>query len=88
MWHASVSSLEMRMSAATLQAEAFRALGGVGDPRAGEWEEWTGRAFHLRRRLNKTEEELVGPAVDIRGTDELDARLRRVRHLLPDGWKE
>jgi hypothetical protein len=57
---------------------AIRALTGVGNPAAGEWSESNVRAFHLRRRLTPAEEELVGPAVDIRGTGEARARVDRV----------
>jgi len=33
-----------------LRATAEAALAGVGDATVGEWREWTGRAYHLRRR--------------------------------------
>ena len=44
-------------------------------------------AFHVRRRLSDSEQRPVGPAVDIRGSDE--ARMRAARlgpllHLAPD----
>ena len=61
-----------------LAAEAYRQLNGVGDPTLGEWQEWTGRAFHLRRRLNAREARQVGPVVDVRGTPEA---LRRAAGL-------
>jgi len=65
------------------------ALTGVGDANLGEWVEWTGRAFHLRRRLSAAEAPLVGPVLDIRGdTAEVERRLRPVCHLLPAGWTE
>lgn len=67
---------------------ALESLVGVGDAEAGEWEEWTGRAFHVRRRLSPDEQELVGAVIDIRGTPEVDKRLAPVRHLLPAGWSE
>ena len=71
-----------------LRTRALDALSGVGDASRGEWEEWTGYAYHVRRRLSLREERAVGPAIDIRGTTEADARLRRVRQWLPDGYEE
>lgn len=56
-----------------------RVLRGVGSAARGEWHEYTGYSYHLRRRLSAEEERRVGPAVDIRGTDE--ARRRRARLL-------
>lgn len=61
----------------TLKAIAIEALQGVGDASLGEWQEWSGRAYHIRRRLTEQEELLVGPAVDIRGTDEALERARK-----------
>lgn len=55
---------------AILEAEAERQLAGRGDPALGEWREWSGRVFHLRRRLSVAEWAHVGPAVDIRGSAE------------------
>lgn len=40
----------------------------------GEWREWTGAAFHIRRRLTATEQGRVGPVVDIRRTSEAKRR--------------
>jgi len=48
----------------------------------GEWREWTGRAFHLRRRLNLREQRHVGPVVDIRRTPEALQRAQRLGPLL------
>lgn len=70
-----------------LQAQAYAELEGVGDESLGYWEEWA-RAFHLRRRLSASEQERVGPAVDIRGTPEVSVRLYAVRKWLPQGWTE
>lgn len=39
-------------------------------------------AFHVRRRLSVAEERAVGPAVDIRGTDEARARAAALGGLL------
>lgn len=62
----------------TMRQFAFLALIGVGDASRGEWEEWTGRAYHVRRRLSAAEQASVGDAVDIRGTAEAVKRLHRV----------
>lgn len=35
------------------------ALAGVGSVDSGQWEDWTGRAFHIRRRLSEAEQRLV-----------------------------
>ena len=72
----------------TLRRIALGALRGVGDVSRGEWEEWTGRAYHVRRRLSAHEQQSVGNVVDIRGTPEAALRLAAVRHLLPAGWTE
>jgi len=71
-----------------LRETAFKALDGVGSALHGQWEEWTGRAFHLRRRLRPEEEEITGPVLDVRGTIEAHRRLVPVAHLLPRGWEE
>ena len=60
-----------------LERETEHQLAGLGDPRAGEWRERGERAFHIRRRLSDREMILVGPAVDIRGSEE--ARIRAIR---------
>ena len=64
----------------------MKALEGIGDATLGEYHEWSGRAYHLRRRLSVDEAALIGPVVDVRGTPEAELRLRPVRHLLPAGW--
>lgn len=87
MWHASTASNPMlNLSKDQLRVEALNALEGVGDPHH-QWEQWTGRAFHVRRRLTPEEQEFVGPAIDIRGTDEYARRLAACTWL-PPGWTE
>lgn len=71
-----------------LRERAFRALEGVGSPGLGEWEEYTGKAFHLRRRLTLEEAEPIGPAVDVRGTPEQMRRFEAMRLVLPPGMAE
>lgn len=55
---------------AVLEREAERQLAGVGDATLGEWREWSGKAFHLRRRMSEREQPTVGPVMDIRRTPE------------------
>jgi hypothetical protein len=85
-WHASIAPQGVVLAEATLRRFAFAALAGVGDAKLGEYEEYSGRAFHLRRRLSLDEQAMVGEVVDVRGTPEAERRLRPVRHLLPEGW--
>lgn len=55
----------------------------MGDATLGEWPEWTGQAFHLRRRLSEREAVLVGPVKDVRGTPEAWKRADAVREFCP-----
>jgi hypothetical protein len=66
-----------------LRELALSALEGVGDEVAGQWEEFTGKAFHIRRRLTLEEQMPIGPAVDVRGTQEALNRINAVRIVLP-----
>lgn len=84
MWHASTA----HASKHTLKRAAENALLNVGDPSRGEWHEWSGKAYHIRRRLNAEEDLLVGPVEDIRGTVEATMRLMPVRRMLPANWPE
>jgi hypothetical protein len=59
------------------------ALRGVGDASRGQWDEWTGYAFHIRRRLTAQEQLLVGEVIDYRGTPEFDRRLQLAFPHLP-----
>jgi hypothetical protein len=76
------------LSSDMLRDIARDALRGVGDPLAGEWEEWTGKAFHVRRRLTEDEAEAIGEAIDIRGTPEYEKRIDRMRPMLPPNYSE
>jgi hypothetical protein len=86
-WHASVAPRRAFYGATMCEQVARSALDGLGDAGLGEWLEWSGVAFHLRRRLSPAEQARVGPVADIRGTDEARRRIgalpARVRALLP-----
>lgn len=79
-WHASVALVAFDMQPERLRTQALAALAGVGDASLGEWEEWTGRAYHVRRRLSASESSVVGPVIDVRGLPE---GLRRVANMTP-----
>ena len=82
MWHASVAPTAGHIVLKPhLHRRALTALDGVGD-RTHEWHEWTGYAYHIRRRLTPDEAERVGMVRDIRGTPEAFARYRRMAALL------
>src|SRR5258707_6006117 len=81
-WHASVAARGGLPIRAALALEAERQLAGVGDQALGEWHEWTGRAYHIRRRLSAREEQQTGPVADIRGTAEARERARAVGSML------
>lgn len=79
----------MVASFAALRRHAKAAIYGVGDARLGEWtEEYTNpnglRLVHIRRRLKPEEQQLVGPAIDIRGTNESDRRMAACPWTPPD----
>ena len=78
-WHASVAGSILK---AALEREVERQLFGVGDASLGEWREWTGKAFHIRRRLSEREQRTVGPVEDIRRSDEARMRAGRVADRL------
>jgi hypothetical protein len=81
-WHSSAAPLGVTPVQSHLRECALAALEGVGDASLGEWEDWTGRAFHVRRRL--TDAECAGLTVlDIRGTPEAHRRFAVVRRFLP-----
>lgn len=71
---------------------ALAELEGVGDPTLGEWHEWTGKAYHIRRRLTPKEQDSIGLALDIRGTEEAFGRARALAVSRPVvgafAWRE
>ncbi len=81
-WHASIAARGGLTTRAALEREAERQLAGVGDASLGEWREWTGRAFHIRRRLSDREQQRTGPVADIRQTEEARTRALSVASLL------
>jgi hypothetical protein len=80
-WHASAAPGSW--GPVRLLACALAALRGVGDAERGEWIEFTGAALHVRRRLSEAEEALVGPAVDVRGTEEAVRRYQTLLRSVP-----
>jgi hypothetical protein len=70
------------------RSKALEALRGVGDSSLGQWEEDTGKAYHIRRRLSVAEQASTGPVKDIRGTEEARRRLAGTRNLLPQAFYE
>jgi hypothetical protein len=86
-WHASVSPLFSRVSMieGALFEIADLELRGVGDVKLGGWHEVGDKAVHLRRRLTDKEMQYAGidTVVDVRGTDEMRTRIRRMRPFLP-----
>lgn len=66
-----------------LRQYALDALRDVGDETSGQWEEYTGKAFHIRRRLTLEEQSSIGEAIDIRGTREAMNRINAVRIVVP-----
>jgi hypothetical protein len=81
-WHASAAPFATAPVRSHLRDCAREALEGVGDESLGEWEEWTGFAFHVRRRLTAVEQGSL-EVVDVRGTAEAARRLAVVRRFLP-----
>ena len=73
-WHVSVAPLRAFYGATLCGRRAEQELDGLGDATLGEWREWTGRAYHLRRRLSAAEADRVGPVRDIRRTPEAHRR--------------
>lgn len=82
MWHVSTAAHQLPLGRDLLERHAVRVLDGYGDPAAGEWREWTGAAFHIRRRLTAAEAQRVGPVLDVRRTDEARRRAAALGWLL------
>ena len=80
-WHASVAARGLPIRA-DLERQAEKELANVGSAELGEWREWTGRAFHIRRRLTEAEQRTVGPVMDIRSTPEALRRASTLGSLL------
>jgi len=88
-WHASTAPLgKLGLSESYLRERAHEALEGVGNASLGQWEEYSGYAFHLRRRLTPEEQQAIGEIADIRGTPEQIKRWRRVRRFLPPPYQD
>lgn len=81
-WHASVGRLSGEDARERLAREV---LSGCGDASLGEWVERDRPVLHIRRRLTAEEAAGIGPVLDIRGTDEAEARMRVMRLYLPPG---
>lgn len=71
------------MAPESLGKLAMRALHGVGSRERGEWHEWTGKAYHVRRRLNAKEQATVGDVLDVRGKPEAMERFAAIQSVLP-----
>jgi hypothetical protein len=88
-WHASSAPRHgSRAQKNDLRRITYNALWGCGDPRLGEWTEWTGYSYHLRRRLSVIEARRIGEVRDIRGTPEATARMAKVQRFLPPNYVE
>lgn len=81
-WHSSAAPMRGIPLRADLERIAEKELEGVGDPSLGEWREWTGKAFHIRRRLSAAEQKVTGPVADIRRTPEALRRALAVGPML------
>jgi len=88
-WHASAAAAPgCSLPESYLQRAALDALQGVGNVALGQWEEWTGKAYHVRRRLTHDEQKSVGDVKDIRGTAEVEKRHGAIQCFLPAHIKD
>lgn len=83
-WHSSAAAVGRRPRRDELRALALAWLAGVGD-RSQEWHEWSGYAYHVRRRLTPEEQLAVGDVMDLRGTLEGLARFEAVKDRINAG---
>jgi hypothetical protein len=82
-WHASAARYDgKRPRESALRQHAYDALIGVGD-KSVEFHEFSGYAYHLRRRLTKEEELRVGCVIDLRNTEEALKRFEAIKASLP-----
>jgi hypothetical protein len=65
-----------------LRRAALRELDGVGDESLGQWFERGRLALHVRRRLSRDEQLLIGDVCDLRHTAEAWRRLREASEWL------
>ena len=88
MWHVSIYHPLVAPSSQVLKSAAFGALAGVGDHKAGQWEEVGQAAFHLRRRLSADDlRELPLPhrtLVDMRRSLFVKGLIEETMHSHPD----
>ncbi len=83
-WHCSTAPLPGKTKPKwELRKRALLSLIGVGDEKLGQWEEWTGKAYHIRRRLSDAEFFIVGLVLDVRGTDDGEIRFSELCQWLP-----
>lgn len=90
MWHAStmMRSGLLLPDEHLLRTGAFDALKGIGDESRGQWEEWTGKIYHVKRRLSRQEQRQTGDARDIRGTREAQKRRAAVQRYIPPDFPD
>lgn len=86
-WHVSTATTGAQLSEQFLRECALEELRGVGNAALGQWEEWSGRAYHIRRRLSREEQKSVGDPLDIRNTPEALKRCAQVQQYLPLEWR-
>ena len=98
MWHVSIAAFRGGIVPANYLAQlAQQQLLGVGNP-LREWQQFTPRAFHLRRRLTREEMKITGKVSDLRKTEAGYQRLEAIKNELPpavfllalqeSGWSE
>lgn len=87
MWHVSISPRFPLVvnRARRLFEVADDELAQVGDATLGKWQEVSGVAVHVRRRLTVDETTSAGivEVCDIRGTAEFAQRIQQMRPFLP-----